>query len=172
VDWTLHRSVVDQRWWQTRSSLEEGRAGIPVRRTSSWWRGEQEEGMGIPTLGGTRLRRGSDGRASVEGGSGAASSTRKFSGRGGEGRTRAASTVWRGGGRGAFYRFREEGRRLGKGGRWPVAIVLGRGFYASVMILEGVVREGKWRRREAAQLHTLKRVARGHDTAVARPGRW
>jgi hypothetical protein len=53
-----------------------------------------------------------------------------------------------------------------------VAIVLGRGFYASVMILEGVVREGKWRRREAAQLHTLKRVARGHDTVVARPGRW
>jgi hypothetical protein len=36
------------------SSLEEGCAGVPVHGTSPWWRGEQEEWMGILTPGGMR----------------------------------------------------------------------------------------------------------------------
>jgi hypothetical protein len=90
-----------------------------------------------------RQWRGLDGQASVKGGGGRASSTRRCSQRGGEGRRRALSAVWRGGGRGAFCRLREEGRRLGEGGRRPVAIEVGRGFNASVTELEGAVGEGK-----------------------------
>jgi hypothetical protein len=92
-----------------KSSPEHELTGVPVRRTSPWWHGEQKKGMGIRTLVGTRWRRGSNGRASAKGGGG-----------GGEGR-RAASTSWRGGDRGIFYRGREAvvGRgdgRLGSGG--------------------------------------------------------
>jgi hypothetical protein len=31
------------------------------------------------------------------------------------------------------------------------------------------VDEGKWRRHEAAQLHVLRRAARGHGTVAVRP---
>jgi hypothetical protein len=85
---------------------------------------------------------------------------------------RAVSAAWRGRDRGAFYRLGEEERRSSEGGRRPAAIEVGRGFNALVTTLEGVVEEGKQRRREAAQLHILRRAARGHGTAAARLGRW
>jgi hypothetical protein len=72
------RSTVDPR-------TERGRAGVPVLGTSPWRRGEQEERMGILTPGGMSWWRGSDGRASAQGGGSGASSTRRCSGRGGEG---------------------------------------------------------------------------------------
>jgi hypothetical protein len=41
--------MVDHGWWRSRSSPEEGHTGIPVRRTSPWRLGEQEEETGILT---------------------------------------------------------------------------------------------------------------------------
>jgi hypothetical protein len=93
------------------SSLEEGRADVPVHGTSPWWRGEQEERMGILTPGGTRWWKGSDGRASVKGGGGRASSTRRCSGCGGEERGAGMSAVEKAGGVAPFYRVGEAGRR-------------------------------------------------------------
>jgi hypothetical protein len=75
----MRRSMVDQRWRQTWTSSEEGHTGVPVRGTSSWRHEEQEEGMGILTPGGTRRRRGLDGRASTKGGGEEASSMRSCS---------------------------------------------------------------------------------------------
>jgi hypothetical protein len=68
---------------------------------------------------------------------------KKVLGHGGEGRRRAASAVWRGGGRGAFYSLGEEGRQPSEGGRQSVAIDVSQGFNASAMTHEGVVGEGK-----------------------------
>jgi hypothetical protein len=177
VDRALRRSMVDQRQ-QTRSSPEEGHAGVPVRRTSPWQCGELEEGMGILSLGGTRWWRVSDGRAFAKGGGGGASSMRRCSGREGDGRRRVTSAVWRAGGGGAFYTLGEEGRwsgeggrRSGEGGRLSAAIEVGRGLHASITTLEGVVGEGKRRQCEAARLHTLRTEVWGHDTVAARLGR-
>jgi hypothetical protein len=80
---------------------------VPVCGTSPWWHGEQEKGTRIPTPVGMRLRRGSDGGASVKGGGGGTSSMRRCSRHGGEERRRAVSAVWRGGGGGTFYRLEE-----------------------------------------------------------------
>jgi hypothetical protein len=93
-----------------RSSPERELIGVPVRGTLPWWHGEQEKGAGIPTPVGTRRWRGLDGRASTKGGDGGASSMRRCSRCGGEGRRRAVSTEWRGGDKGTFYRG-GEGRR-------------------------------------------------------------
>ncbi len=106
------RSTVDPRIERGRSSPECGRAGVPVLRTTPWQRGEQEERMGILTPGGTRWWRGSDGRASVKGGGGRASSTRRCSGCGGEERGAGMSAVEKAGGVAPFY-------RVGEAGRWP-----------------------------------------------------
>jgi hypothetical protein len=48
-----------------RCSPERELASVPVRGTSPWWHGEEEKGTGIPTLIGTRRRRGSDSWASA-----------------------------------------------------------------------------------------------------------
>jgi hypothetical protein len=117
--------------------------GILMRGTSPWRHGEQGKGTGIPAPVGTRGWRGSDGRVLVKGGGGGARLTRRCTGHGGEGRRRAASAVWRGGGRGAFYSLGEEGRRPGEGGRQSAAIDVSQGFNASAMTHEGVVGEGK-----------------------------
>jgi hypothetical protein len=104
------------------SSPEEGRASIPVHRTSPWWHGEQEERMGILTPGGTRWWRGSDGRALAKGGDGRASSTRRCSGHEGEERGAEMSTVKMVGGVAHFYRVRRVVE--GSGGGWPMRWVL------------------------------------------------
>jgi hypothetical protein len=44
-----YRSMVDHGRQRGQSSPEEGHAGVPVRRTSPWRLGEQEEEMGILT---------------------------------------------------------------------------------------------------------------------------
>jgi hypothetical protein len=75
------------------SSPEEGRASVPVHGTSPWWRGEQEEQMGILTPSGTSWWRDSNEQASVKGGGGGASSTRRLSGHGGEERGAEMSAV-------------------------------------------------------------------------------
>jgi hypothetical protein len=80
------------------------------------------EGDGNPYPGWHEQQRGSSGRALAKVGGGGASSMRRCSGRGGEGRRRAVSVVWRGRGGGAFYRHGEEGRQLGEGGRRLTAI--------------------------------------------------
>jgi hypothetical protein len=49
VDRWCFRSTMDPRAKRGRSSPEEGRAGVPVHGTSPWWRGEQEERIGILT---------------------------------------------------------------------------------------------------------------------------
>jgi hypothetical protein len=67
--------------------------------------------MGILTLGGTRWWRGSDGRASVKGGGGGASSVRRCSGHGAEERGAGMSAVQMAGGVAPFYRVGETGRR-------------------------------------------------------------
>jgi hypothetical protein len=45
----VYGSMVDHGWWRGRSSPEEGHAGVPVRGTSSWQIGEQEEETRILT---------------------------------------------------------------------------------------------------------------------------
>jgi hypothetical protein len=111
----VHGFTVDPRMERGRSSLEGGRAGVPVLGTSPWQRGEQEERTGILTPGGTSGWRGSDGRASVKGGGGGANSTTR--GLGSEGGERGAdlSAVKMAGGVAPFYRVREavEGSRGG-----------------------------------------------------------
>jgi hypothetical protein len=104
------------------SSLEEGRTSVPMHRTSPWWRGEQEERMGILTPGGTSWWRGSDDRASVKGEGGGASSTRRCSGHRGEERGAEMSAVEMVGGVVPFYRVGEVVE--GSGGSRPMRWVL------------------------------------------------
>jgi hypothetical protein len=102
------------------SSPEEGHAGVPVHKTSSWRWGEQEERMGILTPGGTRWWRGSDGQALVKGGGSRASSTRRCSGHEGEERGAEMSAVKMAGGVAPFYRARKavEGSGGDRLARW------------------------------------------------------
>jgi hypothetical protein len=95
---------VDQNGAGGQSSPEREPTGIPMHRTSPWQHGKQEKGMGIPTPVGMRRQRGLDGWASMKGEGSQVSSMRRCSTRGGEGRRRATSVVWRGGDGGAFYR--------------------------------------------------------------------
>jgi hypothetical protein len=107
-------STVDPRTERGRSSPECGHASVPVLGTSPWQRGEQEERMGILTLGGTSWWRGSDGRASAKGGDGRASSTSRCLGHEGEERGVEMSTVKMARGVAPFYRVPEAvGRRGG-----------------------------------------------------------
>jgi hypothetical protein len=75
--------------------------------TSLWGHGEQEKGTGIPTPVETGWWKGSDGGASMKGGSSGASSMKRCSRHGGEERRREVRVVWRGGDGGAFYRLGE-----------------------------------------------------------------
>jgi hypothetical protein len=103
----VYGSTVDPRTERGRSSPECGRAGVPVLGTSLWQRGEQEERTGILTPGSASGWRGSDGRASVNGGGGGANSTTRGSGcKGGE-RGADLSTMKMAGGVAPFYRVRE-----------------------------------------------------------------
>jgi hypothetical protein len=122
VDWRRARSTVARSGGGGQCSPEHELTGVLVRGTLPWRRGEQEKGTGIPTPVGMRQQRGSSGRALAKVGGGGASSMRRCSGRGGEGRRRAVSVVWRGRGGGAFYRHGEEGKQLGEGGRRLTAI--------------------------------------------------
>jgi hypothetical protein len=119
------RSTVDPRIERGRSSPECGRAGVPVLRTTPWQRGEQEERMRILTPGGTSWWRGSDGRASVKGGGGGASSMSRSSGRDGEERGVEMSAVKMAGVVAPFYRVREvvEGSGGGRPARWVLTPV-------------------------------------------------
>jgi hypothetical protein len=116
------RSTMNRWTGAAGSSLEEGRAGVPVHGTSPWQRREQEERMGIFTSGGTRWWRGSDGRALAKGGGGRASSTRRCSEREGEERGAEMSTVKMAGGVAPFYRVQKA--MEGSGGGRPVRWVL------------------------------------------------
>jgi hypothetical protein len=115
VDRWCFRSTMDPRAERGRSSPEEGRADVPVQGTSPLQHGEQEEQMGILTLGGTSWWRGSDSRASSNGGGGGVSSTRRCSGHEGEERRAKMSMVKMAGGVAPFYRVWEamEGSRGG-----------------------------------------------------------
>jgi hypothetical protein len=103
----VHGSTVDPRTERGRSSLECGRTGVPMLGTSPWQLGEQEERTGILTPGGASGWRGSDGRASVKGGGGAANSMTRGSGREGGERGADLSAVKMAGGVAPFYRVRE-----------------------------------------------------------------
>jgi hypothetical protein len=103
----VHRSTVDPRTERGRSSPECRRAGVPVLGTSPWQRGEQEERTGILTPGGASGWRGSDGRASVKGGSGGANSTTRGSRHEGGERGADLSVVKMAGGVAPFYRVWE-----------------------------------------------------------------
>jgi hypothetical protein len=70
MDRTRRRSMVDTWRRQPRGPPEEVCAGVPVRGTSSWWRGEQEERTGSPTPISTRRRRGTEGQAMAKEGGG------------------------------------------------------------------------------------------------------
>jgi hypothetical protein len=109
----VHGFTVDPRTERGRSSLEYGRAGVPVLGTSPWQRGEQEERTKILTSGGASGWRGSDGRASVKGGGGGANSTTRGSGREDGERGADLSVVKMAGGVAPFYRVLEamEGSR-------------------------------------------------------------
>jgi hypothetical protein len=111
----VHGSTVDLQTERGQSSLECGRTGIPVLRTSPWQRGEQEERMGILTPRGASWWRGSNGRASAKGGSGRANSMTRGSGREGEERGADLSAVKMAG---VWRPF------IGSGRRWrgPVAV--------------------------------------------------
>jgi hypothetical protein len=113
-------STVDPRTECGWSSPECGCAGVPVLGTSPWRRGEQEERMGIFTPGGTSWWRGLDGRASVKGCGGGASSMRRCSGREGDERGAEMSTVKMARGVAPFYRAQEtvEGCGGGRPSRW------------------------------------------------------
>jgi hypothetical protein len=107
----VHEAVDRRCLWSTmdsngvggQSSSEHELTDVPMRGTSPWQHVEQGKGMGIPTPVVMRWWRGSDGWASVKGEGGEANSMRRCSTRGGEGRRRASSAVWRGGDGGAFH---------------------------------------------------------------------
>jgi hypothetical protein len=118
-------STVDLRTEHGRSSPECGRASVPVLGTSPWQCGEQEERMGILTLGGTSWWRGSDGQKSAKGGGSGASSMRRCSGHEREERGVEMSAVKMAGGVAPFYRVREavEGSGEGQPARWLLIAV-------------------------------------------------
>jgi hypothetical protein len=115
VNRATRQSTMDPRTECGWSSPECGRAGVPVRRTSPWQRGEQDEWIRILTPGGTSWWWGS-----AKGGGGGASSMRRCSGSDGEERGAEMSALKMAGGVAPFYRVREavEGSGGGRPARW------------------------------------------------------
>jgi hypothetical protein len=104
---SVHRGA-ERRWWPKLTGAR------PHRRSCAWdlavvaWGGREGDGNPYPV--GMRQQRGSSGRPLAMGGGGGASSMRRCSGRGGEGRRRAVNAVWRGRGEVPFI---GSGRRGG-----------------------------------------------------------
>jgi hypothetical protein len=107
--------MVDPRTELGRSLPGCGCTDIPVLGTSPWQRGEQEERMGILTVGGASGWRGSDGWALAKGGGGGANSTTRGSGHEGGERGADLSAVKMAGGVAPFYRVREAVEGTGGG---------------------------------------------------------